>query len=88
MTIRDSTVIGKVHVRLMRLASNTIFFASLSAADTWKAPVWVERKQEGCVRFSFVPSGALLKRFRCAPSDAHRCRRHVVAIGDSGRTRP
>ena len=72
MTIRDSTVIGKLHLRLMRLASNTIFFARLSGADTWKAPVWVERKQEGCVRFSFVPSGSLVpRRFRCVPSDAH-----------------
>ena len=72
MTIGDSTVIGKLHVRLMPLASNTIFFARLAAADAWKAPVWVERKQEGCVRFSFVPAGSLVpKRFRCVPDDAH-----------------
>ena len=71
MTIRDSTVIGKLHVRLMQLASNTIFFARL-AADTWKAPLWVERKQEGCVRFCFVPDGSLVpKRFRCVPDDKH-----------------
>jgi hypothetical protein len=72
ISIRDSTVVGKVHARLMRLASNTIFFARLAAADPWKAPVWIERKQDGCVRFSFVPSGSLVpKRFRCIPSDAH-----------------
>ena len=72
ITIRDSTVIGKLHLRLMRLASNTIFFARLAAADAWSAPVWVERKQEGCVRFSFVPAGSLVpKRFRCVPDDAH-----------------
>ena len=71
MTIRDSTVIGKVHARLMRLASNTMFVARLGAADAWKAPVWVERKQDGCVRFSFVPPGSLVpRRFRCVPSDA------------------
>jgi hypothetical protein len=71
MTIRDSTVIGKLHVRLMRLASNTIFFTRLAAADTnWKAPLWVERKQEGCLRFSFVPVSSLVpKRFRCVPDD-------------------
>ena len=72
MTIQDSTVIGKLHVRLMRLASNTLFFAHLAAADTWKAPLWVERKQEGCVRFSFVPAGSLVpKRFRCVPDNKH-----------------
>ncbi len=70
MTVSDCTVIGKLHVRLMRLASNTIFFARLAAGDIWKAPLWVERKQEGCVRFSFVPVGSLVpKRFRCVPDE-------------------
>jgi len=72
ITIRDSTVVGKLHAHLMRLASNTIFFARLAASDAWKAPVWVERKQDGCVRFSFVPSGSLVpKPFRCVPNDVH-----------------
>jgi len=72
MTISDSTVVGKLHTRLMRLASDTIFFAQLAAADTWAAPLWVERKQEGCVRFCFTPAGSLLPRhFRCVPDDAH-----------------
>ncbi len=71
-TITDCTVVGKVHVRLMRLVSNTIFFARLAAGDAWKAPVWTERKQDGCVRFSFVPRGSLVpKRFRCVPDDEH-----------------
>jgi hypothetical protein len=72
MTIQDSTVIGKPHVRLMRLACDTIFFARLAAADTWAAPLWVERKQEGCVRFCFTPNGSLLPRhFHCVPDDQH-----------------
>lgn len=66
MTIADSTVIGKVRLRLMRLASNTIFLGQLAQADAWHSPLWVERKQEGCVRFCFVPKGALVpRRFRC-----------------------
>jgi hypothetical protein len=72
MTIADSTVIGKVHAKLMRLASDTIFLAQLGAADTWAAALWVERRQEGCVRFCFTPQGALLPRhFRCVPDDQH-----------------
>ncbi len=72
MTIVDSTVVGKMHVRLMTLASNTIFFARLAAADVWEAPIWVDRKQDGCVRFSYVPTGSVVpKRFRCVPDDRH-----------------
>ena len=72
MTIQDSTVIGTLHGRLMRLASNTIFFARPGAAGSAKTPLRVERKQEGCVRFSFVPEGSLVpKRFRCVPDARH-----------------
>jgi hypothetical protein len=72
MTIRDCTVIGKLHVRKMTLASNVVFVARLSSGDAWPAPVWVERKQEGCVRFSFVPNGSLVPtRFRCVPDELH-----------------
>jgi len=70
MTIEESTVIGKMHVRLMTLASDTIFFARLATGDTWLAPLWVDRKQDGCVRFSFVPAGSVVpRRFRCVPDD-------------------
>jgi hypothetical protein len=88
LTIRDSTVIGKVRTRLMRLASDTIFFSMLAEADPWKAPVWVDRKQEGCVRFSFVPEGSLVpRRFRCVPGAEHPdVRPHFTSLryGDPG----
>ena len=72
LTIVDSTVIGKVKIRLMRLASNTICFARLATGDTWAGPVLAERKQEGCVRFSFVPTGSLVpRRYHCVPNDRH-----------------
>jgi hypothetical protein len=72
MTIEESTVIGKMHVRLMTLGSDTIFFARLATGDPWKAPIWVDRKQDGCVRFSFVPPRSLVpRRFRCQPDDRH-----------------
>jgi len=74
LTVCDSTVFGKLHARLLPMASNTLFFARVAAVDLpeWRAPVWIERKQEGCVRFSFVPDGSLVpQRFHCVPDLAH-----------------
>jgi hypothetical protein len=68
-----STIIGKVHTKLLRLASNSIFFARLGPApgETWMAPLIAQRRQEGCVRFCYVPPGSITpRRFRCVP-DAH-----------------
>jgi hypothetical protein len=58
ITLRECTVIGKMHTRVMRLASNSIFLAQ----------VRVQRRQEGCMRFSFLPSGSVTpRRHRCQP---------------------
>jgi hypothetical protein len=69
ITLRECTVVGKVHARLIQLASNCIFFARLAAADVPPAaPVRVQRKQEGCMRFCFVPRGSVTpRRHRCQP---------------------
>ncbi len=68
LTIINSTVIGKLHTRIMQLASNCIFDAKLAPDDSWLSPLLAERKQQGCVRFSFVPLSARLpRRFRCQP---------------------
>lgn len=68
--IEDSTVIGKVRVRKMELASNTIFFARRARHDPWDAAVWCSRKQAGCMRFCFLPADAITpRRFRCLPDD-------------------
>jgi hypothetical protein len=69
--IEDSTVIGKVHVRTMELASNTIFLARRPRHDAWAAAVWCSRKQSGCMRFCFIPTDSITpKRYRCLPGDA------------------
>jgi hypothetical protein len=79
--VENSTIMGKVHTALMEMASNTIFMAGLSASDDpakWPAALVVVRRQEGCVRFSFLPVGALIpRRHRCQPEldgDAERVR--------------
>ncbi len=68
LTIENTTVIGKVHTRLLELASNTVFNSGLADSDTWLAAVRSEQKQTGCVRFSFVPVGSRVpRRYRCQP---------------------
>jgi hypothetical protein len=67
----ESTIIGKVHAREFGMVSNCILKARLAAGDGWSAAVWVERKQTGCVRFSFLPFDAIApRRFRCQPNSA------------------
>ena len=69
LRIENSTVIGKVHTAVMELASNTIFMSRLAPGDGWTAPVRAERKQDGCVRYSYVPPGSRVpRRYRCQPS--------------------
>jgi hypothetical protein len=66
LTLDGCTVIGKVHSTELTLVSNTIFWAALTAGDLWDAPLIADRKQQGCVRFSFLPVGAIIPRhFKC-----------------------
>lgn len=72
LTMSGCTVIGKVYASLLTLVSDCIFWAELSAADSaatpplWRAPLWTVRKQEGCVRFSYLPLDAIVPRnFQC-----------------------
>ncbi len=72
LTLIGCTVVGKVNASLLTLVSDSVIWAALSAADAaptpplWAAPLWAIRKQEGCVRFSFLPVGAIVPRhFKC-----------------------
>ena len=65
------TVVGKVNALKLPLVSNAILLARLATADTWPAPVIAQRRQEGCVRFSYVPHSARVpRRYRCLPESA------------------
>lgn len=58
LEIVNTTVIGKVYTRLLKLAANTLFLSQVES----------KQKQVGCVRFSFVPVGARVpRRYRCQP---------------------
>jgi hypothetical protein len=63
------TVIGKVHATVLRLVSNSILAAELAVGDTWTVPVLAQRRQEGCVRFSWLPRESRVpRRHRCQPA--------------------
>jgi hypothetical protein len=72
LTLQGCTVVGKVYAAVLSLVSDSLFWAALSAADQtgtpplWAAPLWASRKQEGCVRYSYLPAGAVTpRRFEC-----------------------
>ncbi|EFH84867.1 hypothetical protein [Ktedonobacter racemifer] len=91
--IENSTIIGKVHTSEMELASNTIFLASLAIGDTWlplSAAVLSDRRQAGCVRFSYLPPASIVPhRYHCQPAtdeDAVRMHPQFTSLryGDPG----
>jgi hypothetical protein len=90
LSVENSTVIGKVHTGSLTLASNSIFLAQTTQGDGWLAPVWSDRRQAGCVRFSYLPAGARTpRRYRCQPAtdaDAPRVRPTFTSLhyGDAG----
>ena len=66
LTLQGCTVVGKVHAEELTLVSNSIIFASLARNDSWASGLIADRKQEGCVRFSFLPVNAVTpRRFKC-----------------------
>jgi hypothetical protein len=69
LSVESSTVIGKVHTSSLDLASNSIFVAALATGDGWQAPVWSDRRQQGCVRFCYLPQASRVpRRYRCQPT--------------------
>jgi hypothetical protein len=79
LRIENSTIIGKVHTAETELVTNALLLARLTADDTWTAPVLADRRQAGCVRFSYLPWDArTARRYRCQPTTA----------ADASRVRP
>lgn len=62
LTVRASTVVGRVHVQHLPLAEDSLFLGRVTA----------ERRQAGCVRFCYLPPGSVTpRRFRCLPDAEH-----------------
>lgn len=66
-----STVIGRIHATRFELVSNSILFAAAPDATPEAPPVRTERKQVGCVRFSWLPLASIVPaRHQCQPTGA------------------
>ena len=71
LSLSACTVIGKISAQQLTLVTDSILLAALAAADTWKFPVNAARRQEGCARFSYVPTNARVpRRYQCLPESA------------------
>src|SRR5262249_49687780 len=74
LQVENSTVIGEVHASLLPLASNSLFLGTIQ----------VEHRQEGCVRFCYVPPGSRVPpRYHCQPAvaaDAARVRPVLASL--------
>lgn len=57
LTLQYCTVVGKVHATLFSMVSDSIVWATSAVAD---------RRQQGCVRFTYLPPGSIVPRqFEC-----------------------
>ncbi|MGD0125877.1 MAG: hypothetical protein ABSF46_10980 [Terriglobia bacterium] len=66
LTLEGCTVVGKIHAGLLTLVSDSIVWAGLASGDAWAAPLVADRKQAGCVRFSYLPMASVTPRqFQC-----------------------
>jgi hypothetical protein len=81
ISVVNSTINGTMHTELLKLVSNSIF---LSRTEDGSAPIRSERRQTGCVRFSWLPLEARVpRRYRCQP-DLEIAEHIEVAIKRSG----
>ncbi|MGR0319592.1 hypothetical protein [Agromyces sp. ZXT2-3] len=67
LDLRESTVVGGI--RCLRLdASNCLLVAALAPGDPRPNAIHAERRQAGCVRYSYLPEASRTgRRFHCAP---------------------
>ncbi|TAH37109.1 MAG: hypothetical protein EYC70_09010 [Planctomycetota bacterium] len=70
-----STVLGAAQLRLLELATDCIFTGELAT----------ERRQQGCVRFCFLPLSSLTpRRYRCQPELALAQRARRLGLASAG----
>ena len=71
LSAESCTVIGKVRSAALLKVSNCLLHAETTPGDGWDAPVIASRRQQGCVRFSYLPLSSIVpRRYRCHPCDS------------------
>ncbi|MGA8575392.1 MAG: hypothetical protein WB609_06835 [Candidatus Cybelea sp.] len=66
LTLTGCTVVGRVHASALTMVCDTIFWSALPTSDSSPSSLIADRKQQGCVRFSFLPYDAVVPRsFEC-----------------------
>jgi hypothetical protein len=71
LSLGACTVIGKINAQELTLVTDSILLAALATGDSWEFPVDAARRQQGCVRLSYVPSNARVpRRYHCLPEAA------------------
>lgn len=90
LELEACTVVGKVHAQRLDVSDSLLLGRLGVAGDPWPAPVWAERRQVGCIRFSYVPPGSRTpRRFRCVPGEGEGAGAHIphhtsLRYGDPG----
>ena len=86
LTLEACSVLGKVHAHQLDVSDSLLMAALADGGDPWAWPVWAERRQVGCIRFSFVPAGSRTPRcFHCVGSNsADRPFHTSLRYGDPG----
>jgi hypothetical protein len=86
LTLEACTMLGKAHAERLDVSNSLLLAEPAGGGDPWDGPVWAERRQVGCIRFSFVPPGSRTpRRFQCAGADpAQRPNHTSLRYGDPG----
>jgi len=73
LTIKRSTVFGQIQTHAIQLAENSIFTGSILAC----------RRQQGCMRFCYVPPGSRTpRRYECQPDLVEAAVNNLFNSGD------
>ena len=97
LSIENSTVIGRLRTCSLAMASNTIFLATsqyeegvweeeVEEAEEFVEPIYVQRIQEGGVRYSYIPvESRVPRRYKC-PLAQDMARLHLTSFryGEAG----
>lgn len=89
LKLSGCSVVGKVHASVLTLVENSILWGSLAAAEKapWVSALVADRKQEGCVRFTFIPYQAVIPRhFKCVSRGLALPQPYLISLryGDPG----